>query len=87
MPKIFIHSLKARLVSQPLEAMKCDLLVFQAFAFECVSTCERYRPAVTENNANDALDALSSLQSPTTNAIRGGQEAGLRTLRSLVPTA
>ena len=30
--------------------------------------------AVTENNANDALEALSSLQSPISNVIRGGEE-------------
>ena len=30
--------------------------------------------AVTENNANDALEALSSLQSPITTVIRGGEE-------------
>ena len=30
--------------------------------------------AVTENNANDALEALSSLQSPISTCIRGGEE-------------
>jgi magnesium-transporting ATPase (P-type) len=30
--------------------------------------------AVTENNANDALEALSSLQSPMSTVIRGGEE-------------
>jgi len=30
--------------------------------------------AVTENNANDALEALSNLQSPMTTVIRGGKE-------------
>lgn len=30
--------------------------------------------AVTENNANDALEALSSLQSPISTVIRGGEE-------------
>jgi len=30
--------------------------------------------AVTENNANDALEALSNLQSPKCNVIRGGED-------------
>eukprot|EP01046_Picozoa_sp_COSAG06_P055962 COSAG06_NODE_10445_length_1679_cov_1.204301_1_plen_209_part_10 len=31
--------------------------------------------AVTENNANDALEALSSLQSPMCTVVRGGEES------------
>lgn len=39
--------------------------------------------AVTENNANDALEALSNLQSPMTNVVRGGETISIES-RELV---
>ena len=40
--------------------------------------------AVTENNANDALAALSSLQTPESNVIRDGQEIQIKSREMVV---